>query len=1771
MRILKKSISFLLIAIWLCALIPTMSFAATQSNIDVVIADQVVDFINKPYKKNDVYFVPLQELCGYLNINCERSGETFTINRGSAQVELQTGNMICTVNGSAYELEAAPKKTGETVYAPLGLFTKCLEISSNEHSETDSISIYPNIYRFYISENNAAATNVASPYENTLKKESTAYDGMTFDANKPELEQRLFYKFDLSPISDKKFEKVMLNVYATRTFKEYSILRVYKTKAWGNDVSHNNMPKQEGSTKSDFSFRDDMGGTYEWRNIDITGLADSLPEDHYLYLGMTGIPPVKEYEPPIIRITSVNNRNKAYIEVYTKEIYQFPLKGEEQLNALDTNGLDELSALLKIGVIKKDAKIPQDLDAKITREEFVNFAIGLLNDSVYFSSNIDLEDVQDNNVYYKNIAIARSMNFIAGGNFRPKDMITLPEAQTVLSRMLGYEPAANQRGGYPVGYRITAQESGIMKGITGTDSSISYRQAFKMIYNALEAPMCVQNYSLEESYSVDKNETILKKCWDMYSVRGKITGNKYTNFDSTISSGANSIYIDGNEYYNKTDEYIDLLGYDVKAFCTIKDDEIVYIGINNGNVIKTIDVQDINSVIVSGTEYKINYGKSSTKTLSIKNSSTVVYNGKKIKLSDYDKEKLFNAETGTITVINDDTFIMNMYKVIVVYTADALKKQIIDRYDPLDKTIRLENVEYYSIKDKNYNNIDIEDLKENDCLSVAESLDGKLVICKFNRNPLTGSVSAISYNDNNSIDTLCVNGNVINVVNSENWAGKIALGQEGTFYRDCFGNIVGSNLGKETASSKMEIGYLLDVISKSDKLYLKILSKRSRYYVKYEAADKFYIDEKRFKDAEKAKEYLSNGGTVEKQVIQFMLNQDKQITKIDTIALGNEVNANSTLNCRYSGTSADLRYKGSGKLGDLFFIDTASTTMIRVPVDENDLSAYTLLDGGFKNDEWLQVDVYTIGNIKPNADAIVVKNYGTSASVTGRDALAVFDRVVDAYSEEEGEVQKIMTVYKNDESSTSVIVTEEKEPLLTGLKRGDLIRYNSNFENELQAVVKYYDYESKTIVNNPGYDSFNHECRVYGGISVDKVGEYVKFVNDLNETDESKFRWIRFKGISKAYKYKVEQKIEVTKATLDDIQPYEYIPFDPTGIMLMSEYEDINHVWLLEMAQPANTGIYKVSFDGAGSNSGGVSPIRKNAGEGIILPENAFVKDDYEFDGWKDESGNIYQEGDGYTVYGNQTFVAVWKYVGHQYKCTFTDGISEDANKVIRGILNKVIKIPSGDSLNDESRHFTCWQDSNGNKYFENDEFTIIGDETFTALFETYGTEKVNVSLSNAAFVVNELNFGGVNYSDIYSKSSNNIEANDGIAVLKTSNAEMYYKLDLSSLIGKDFDSVKLKISVKGEGDSWFVGKLYKTSSDTWDANEVNISNAPGCESTPFVQKTYKYSDYENIIPRNKWTYVEFDIKDALLSDDNYIIGIKIQNGDSDGKGIYVQGPTTENPPYVEVTGIKDTKILSFEGGDGATGTMPSVNATVNSKVQLPECTFVKENCDFDGWTDGTKTYSAGSEFIMPASDTVLTAQWKESQKLKIDIPTENCGFTITDTTWAGINHTMFDVSKNNIELNGGISFLRGGISYLYYKIDKSALSGKSFESAKLYLYSDRNNIGNRSPVVKIYKKSSGIWDATDASTLSAMSFEDDASISTTFQTSNSTITNTYFVDAEPRYLEFDITDLLTASGAEPLIIKVENTNRTGEGIKIYGPTSDYKPYIQFSGVNDPE
>ncbi len=102
------------------------------------------------------------------------------------------------------------------------------------------------------------------------------------------------------------------------------------------------------------------------------------------------------------------------------------------------------------------------------------------------------------------------------------------------------------------------------------------------------------------------------------------------------------------------------------------------------------------------------------------------------------------------------------------------------------------------------------------------------------------------------------------------------------------------------------------------------------------------------------------------------------------------------------------------------------------------------------------------------------------------------------------------------------------------------------------------------------------------------------------------------------------------------------------------------------------------------------------------------------------------------------------------------------------------------------------------------------------------------------------------------------------------------------------------------------------------------------------------------------------------------------ENPTEPSTGSGTENPTEPNEPVY---------TLIYKGGDGSTGMTPTaVRASAGEKIMLAENTFIKSGFTFTGWSDGTDIYASGDEFIMPARDVEMTAQWQEDVREQITI-----------------------------------------------------------------------------------------------------------------------------------------------------------------------------------------
>ncbi len=224
-------------------------------------------------------------------------------------------------------------------------------------------------------------------------------------------------------------------------------------------------------------------------------------------------------------------------------------------------------------------------DAEIKRSEFAKVAVEAMGlGSVAQSSNKPTKypDVVENHWANGYINVATQQGVVIGDdeeNFRPDDSISYAEAMTILVRIIGHEPAAESKGGFPTGYIVVGSQNGISKNASaGSDDKVKRGMVAQMTFNSLEVKMMEQvGFGEDAKYEV-VDKTLLEDTLDTEKISGQITAVGTSSISGTSSLKDDEVRI-GDDVYKIADKALNgvrnLLGFSVTAYVKDIDDELM--------------------------------------------------------------------------------------------------------------------------------------------------------------------------------------------------------------------------------------------------------------------------------------------------------------------------------------------------------------------------------------------------------------------------------------------------------------------------------------------------------------------------------------------------------------------------------------------------------------------------------------------------------------------------------------------------------------------------------------------------------------------------------------------------------------------------------------------------------------------------------------------------------------------------------------------------------------------------------------------------------------------------------------------------------------------------------------------------------------------------------------------------------------------------------------------------------------------------------------------
>lgn len=738
------------------------------------------------------------------------------------------------------------------------------------------------------------------------------------------------------------------------------------------------------------------------------------------------------------------------------------------VNAEDSNAeASRQAAILEsLGVLTESGG---DFQSDVTRSEFAVALCNILGLGSLAKEGIpcDFDDVSTDDAASGYIKILSDLGLVDGvgdHKFHPRDSVTYNQAAKMLVSALGYTVYAENKGGYPTGYSLVANDLGILRGIEqNLETNINKGAFVQMLYNSLEVDlMTATGFGDDESYTIRSGETLLTEKLNAYRINGVVTGNHNTMLNGKSTLRKTEILIDDMVYQiGGGGDVDDLLGYNVDCYVqentNSKENVILYIeqSEHKNNVVEVFAENISTNDSTERFKYWEENKRSTTpKTINISPRASAIYNGQ---AADYTVED-FNLDNGKITLIDNngdnqyDVIIIHSYTTYIVNNVNADEKTVYTKFGASPLCFEGNNDQKVYFWKDGYDGyeVPIGNLKEWDVLSVAVSKDGSLSTVYISGNiPVRGSVKEIGQSEVTvDTQTLELTEEFINNTNMQ----KPALGEEGTFYLDFEGRVA----AYERSADDLKVGYLLNANLSggiSEKTCFRILNASGKW-TDYSGAKNINLNGTRRPGTEVlADDLLHDGTKIKHQLITYKLNDNDEVFVINTA----QISGSNVLQPAYDVDSLDdvvrnFQYKSTAKKFGQYNVNS-QTLIFGLPSeddfdDPNAFSATALSD--FVANTTYDVSLYYLSDssrAKQLIDVLVYYKGTDGGKINDRARVGVVDKITSALNENGEQIQKIYLLYYGKEE----IYVSKVGKKINGLAKGDVILFK-----ELDGVLSSY-------------------------------------------------------------------------------------------------------------------------------------------------------------------------------------------------------------------------------------------------------------------------------------------------------------------------------------------------------------------------------------------------------------------------------------------------------------------------------------------------------------------------------------------------------------------------------------------------------------------------------------------------------------------------------------------------------------------------------------------
>ena len=744
-------------------------------------------------------------------------------------------------------------------------------------------------------------------------------------------------------------------------------------------------------------------------------------------------------------------------------------------------------------------------ESGITRAEFAKILITAAYDDITSYSAVEdtFFDVTDAHDYYKEIMILRDLGVVKGSgnnNFNPEDKITLEQALTMAERLASYD--INWHEDYK-----SAVKSRLSEKVSVNGSNLPLSAAFMIVCNMMELDV----YGLY--YDNDKAKTYMEQQRKLYYIKGVVTDDGEISL-SGESQNAGHINIDDAEFLNKTGK-TELFGFAVEGYYKADGDENILLSVEKSKKNNEIFIESRNIEKYDAEKREYEYFENETdvrtKKVAIPTDIIPVYNGMPISIDDEKfSEKSFLPEYGTVRILDNNND--EIYDFIFI---DEYDTGVVSGVSEEEEKIYFKNVlGYLELEEKEYEISDIDgneknlsELKENDILSIRESLDGKRYKILVS-NIVTQDVCESIDREEESIDTKT--GGLYHFSDYYERIFGIELlkiGRAYSFYFDVFGNVAQITSSDE---SNWNAGYLFNAIASEEEDFIVKICDMNGEKRMFNLADtvKIYLPDNTVKNYKKeiavdvinqnATDLFGEAGDKYSALIRYRQNMRQEIVQIE-LPLDKNVDLSELKEERLfvlHDASISGAHYNSLSFGAKFAINDSTGILL---VDNKEKEGIKGTSSLFLADAKYNVVAYAT-----DKDTNVAK-YMTVVSADKLDTQVrkkIYFAISDIYTEYDEAEDATVTILKGYNNSTEATFKIEDEDVIKNAKnlsgdsckieRGDIVAlFASSKNNYVTGIIQIYDYNG-TGINGKG----NFDCDK-GWLAGSKRSTYSGKASDL--------------------------------------------------------------------------------------------------------------------------------------------------------------------------------------------------------------------------------------------------------------------------------------------------------------------------------------------------------------------------------------------------------------------------------------------------------------------------------------------------------------------------------------------------------------------------------------------------------------------------------------------------------------------------------------------------